>query len=155
MNTINLAPFYRSNIGFDRFGSLIDTALSNEKTFPGYPPYNIESIEENHYTVTLAVAGFKQSELDIQVEKGILTVSGKKAEEKNESIFLYKGIADRTFERKFNLADHIEVTDASLNNGLLTIDLVMEIPESMKPKRIQIKKNEMAVEHNPEGNKAA
>ncbi|MEM7358963.1 MAG: Hsp20 family protein [Pseudomonadota bacterium] len=137
MNRIDLTPLYRSSVGFDRFGSLLDAAFQTEKTSAGYPPYNIEVVEENSYAITIAVAGFKQSELDIQVENGVLTVRGKK-EKSDEGRFLHQGIATRSFERKFNLADHIEVTNADLQDGLLSINLLKEVPEAMKPKSISI-----------------
>lgn len=138
MNRIDLTPLYRSSVGYDRFGSLLDAAFQTEKTAAGYPPYNIEVVEENTYAITLAVAGFKQSELDLQVENGVLTVSGKKTESDKQPSYLHQGIATRSFERKFNLADHIEVTDAKLEDGLLSVSLVKEIPEAMKPKTIAI-----------------
>ena len=138
MTRIDLSPLYRSSIGFDRMGSLLDSALRSEKTTGGYPPYDIEVRGDNQYAITLAVAGFEQSELDIQVEKGVLTVRGKKDEDNSERNYLYQGIANRAFERKFNLADHIEVTNADLQDGLLTVSLVKEVPEAMKPKRITI-----------------
>lgn len=139
MNSIDLTPLYRSSIGFDRLGSLLDTALRAEQASAGYPPYNIEVSDEDRYNIALAVAGFEQNELDIQVEKGVLTIRGKKTHEgKEERKYLYQGIATRSFERKFNLADHVQVTGAKLNNGLLTIDLVREIPEAMKPGTIAI-----------------
>jgi len=148
MNTIDLTPLYRSSIGFDRLGSLLDTALRGEQSSAGYPPYDIEVTGENRYGITLAVAGFERDELDIQVEKGVLTVRGKKAAEgKEEHKYLYQGIATRAFERKFNLADYIEVTDAKLNNGLLTISLVKEIPEAMKPRSIAINQSGNVLEH--------
>lgn len=148
MNTIDLTPLYRSSIGFDRLGSLLDTALRGEQSSAGYPPYDIEVTGENRYGITLAVAGFERDELDIQVEKGVLTVRGKKAAEgKEEHKYLYQGIATRAFERKFNLADYIEVTDAKLNNGLLTISLVKEIPEAMKPRSIAINLSGNVLEH--------
>ena len=137
MNTIDLTPLYRSSVGYDRFGSLLDAAFQTEKSASGYPPYNIEVVEENSYAITIAVAGFTEAELDIQVENGVLTVRGKK-EEAASKTFLHQGIATRSFERKFNLADHIEVTDAALQDGLLTVSLVKEIPEAMKPKQIVI-----------------
>ena len=137
MNSIDLSPLYRSSIGFDGLASLLDRTLNSDSVTPSYPPYNIEVLDENRYSITLAVAGFEQSELDIQVEKGTLTVRGKKQDEA-ERKFIYQGIAHRAFERKFSLADHVEVTGAGLNNGLLTIKLVKEIPEAMKPKRIKI-----------------
>lgn len=137
MNTIDLSPLYRNSIGFDRMASLLDNAMRTEPTNPGYPPYNIEVLEENRYSISLAIAGFAESDLDITVEKGVLTVRGKKADEV-ERKYLHQGIANRAFERKFNLADHIEVTGADLSNGLLSISLVKEIPEAMKPKTIAI-----------------
>jgi len=137
MNTIDLTPLYRSSIGFDRFGSLLDSALRSEPSV-SYPPYNIEVIGENEYAITLALAGFDDSDIDIQTEKGVLTVKGKKESKQEDVKFLHQGIANRSFERKFNLADYVEVKNASLDKGLLTISLVKEIPEAMKPKKIEI-----------------
>lgn len=146
MNTVDLTPLYRSSIGFDRLVTMLDNTLTSDNTVSGYPPYNIEVVEDNRYAITLAVAGFSQEELDIQIEKGVLTVRGdKSAKEKHE--YLYHGIANRTFERKFNLADYVEVTNADLSNGLLTIDLEKEIPEAMKPKTISINQQNSAIEH--------
>lgn len=138
MNRIDLTPLYRSSVGYDRFGSLLDAAFQTEKASTGYPPYNIEVVEENNYAITVAVAGFKESELDLQVENGVLTVRGQKESSDNDKNFLHQGIASRSFERKFNLADHIEVVNANLADGLLTVHLVKEIPEAMKPKSISI-----------------
>jgi len=137
MNTIDLTPLYRNSVGFDRMASLLDNALRSDSSSQGYPPYNIEVIEDNRYTISLAVAGFTQDDLDINIEKGVLTVRGKKADDSDKN-YLHRGIANRAFERKFNLADYIEVTDADLDNGLLTISLLKEIPEAMKPKSISI-----------------
>lgn len=145
MNRIDLTPLYRSSVGFDRFGSLLDSAFQAEKSAAGYPPYNIEVVEENSYAITLAVAGFTQSELDIQIENGVLTVRGKKEVKDESRNFLHQGIATRSFERKFNLADHIEVTDARLQDGLLMISLVKEVPEAMKPRSIAIDTDDMRV----------
>ena len=155
MNTIDLSPLYRSTIGFDRLGALLDTALRTDQSSAGYPPYNIEVIGENRYGITLAVAGFEEGELDIQTERGVLTVRGKKADDSKERKYLHQGIATRTFERKFSLADHVEVTGAQLNNGLLTISLVKEIPEAMKPKTIAINSSGNLIQHNGEASKAA
>ena len=155
MNTIDLSPLYRSTIGFDRLGALLDTALRADQGSAGYPPYNIEVIGDNRYGITLAVAGFEESELDIQVERGLLTVRGKKADDAKERKYLYQGIATRTFERKFSLADHVEVTGAQLNNGLLHISLVKEIPEAMKPKSIAINSSGNLIQHKAEESKAA
>jgi molecular chaperone IbpA len=138
MTTIDFSPLYRSTVGFDRLASLLDSVHQNNHS-TGYPPYNIEATEENEYAITIAVAGFGESELDIQTERGVLTVRGEKAKDDDKPRnFLYQGIATRTFERKFQLADHVEVVDADLSNGMLTISLVKEIPEAMKPKRIAI-----------------
>ena len=137
MNTIDLTPIYRNSVGFDRMASLLNTALSSDAGSSGYPPYNIEMLDENQYAITLAVAGFDEQDLDINTEKGVLTVRGSKAKE-DEKQYLHKGIANRTFERKFNLADYIEVTGADLKLGILTIKLLKEIPEAMKPKKISI-----------------
>ena len=149
MNAIDLTPLYRSSVGFDRLGSLINHALTAESTTSEYPPYNIEVLDENRYAITLVVAGFSQEELDIQVEKGVLSVAGNKAT-KDERQYLYQGIANRTFERKFNLADYVEVTGADLSNGLLTISLKKEIPEAMKPKSIAINQDGNVLEHKAE-----
>ncbi|NND81904.1 MAG: Hsp20 family protein [Gammaproteobacteria bacterium] len=138
MNHIDLSPLYRSSVGFDRFGSLLDAAFQTEKSAGGYPPYNIEVVEENNYTITLAVAGFKQAELDLQVENGVLTIRGRKEQADRDAQYLHQGIANRSFERKFNLADHVEVTSADLEDGLLSIKLKKELPEAMKPKSIAI-----------------
>ena len=155
MTRIDLTPLYRSSIGFDRMGSLLDTALRSEKTTGGYPPYDIEARGDDQYAITLAVAGFEQSELEIQVEKGVLTVRGKKDDDKTERNYLYQGIANRAFERKFNLADHVEVSGADMSNGLLTVSLVKEIPEAMKPKSIAINQTGKVLEHQSSSEKAA
>ncbi len=155
MTRLDLTPLYRSSVGFDRFGSLLDAAFQSEKTSAGYPPYNIEVLEENHYGITLAVAGFKEHDLTIETENGVLTVRGKQGKEDNKN-YLHQGIAQRAFERKFNLADHVEVTNASLNDGLLNIELVREIPEAMKPKSIAINGNKSTViSHKADDGKAA
>lgn len=148
MNNIDLTPLYRSTIGFDSLANLLDTALRTERSSNTYPPYDIEVKDENSYAITLAVAGFSEQELDIQVEKGVLSVRGKKANSKDERSYLYQGIANRSFERKFNLADYVEVTNADLSNGLLTISLVKEIPEAMKARNIAINRGEQSLEHN-------
>jgi len=140
MNAIDLTPFYRSSVGFDRLGSLINHALNSESTSTGYPPYNIEIVDENRYAISLAVAGFSQEELSLEAEKGVLTVRGDR-HNKNEREYLYQGIANRTFERKFNLADHVEVSGADLVNGMLTISLLKEVPDVMKPRSIPIHQN--------------
>ncbi len=138
MRTFDLSPFYRSTVGFDRLFNLLDANVGAEPQT--YPPYNIERTGENAYRVTMAVAGFGEGDLNIEARENTLTVKGeKKAEtEKKDAEFLYRGIGSRAFERRFQLADHVEVKGASLENGLLHIDLVREIPEAMKPRTIAI-----------------
>ncbi len=156
MTNIDLSPLYRSSVGFDRMGSLLDSALRSQKETVGYPPYDIEATGEDRYAITLAVAGFEENELDIQVEKGVLRVRGsKQVEDSEEKTYLYRGIANRTFERKFNLADFIEVDGAELKNGLLTIKLVKEVPEAMKPRSISINQQGATLEHKKKADKAA
>jgi len=139
MTTIDLTPLYRSTVGFDRFGSLLNAALGAEKTASnGYPPYNIEVAGEDKYAITVAVAGFEENDLEIQVEDGTLTIRGKQGAQDEKRDYLHQGIATRSFERKFTLADHVEVTSADLRNGLLTLNLVKEVPEAMKPRTIAI-----------------
>ncbi|RUO37827.1 heat-shock protein [Aliidiomarina taiwanensis] len=148
MTRIDLTPLYRNSVGFDRIASLLDNALRGDTSAGGgYPPYNIEATDENHYTITIAVAGFEESELELLTERGVLTVRGKKEAEETERKYLYQGIAARAFERKFNLAEHVEVTGAELRNGLLNIHLVKEVPEAMKPRSIAIKTSEPALEN--------
>jgi molecular chaperone IbpA len=138
MRTFDLAPLYRSTVGFDRLFSLFDQLGDNGS--PGYPPYNIERTGENEYRITVAVAGFAENELSIEVKENALTIRGDKQvktdEHKGET--LYQGIAARAFERVFQLADFVQVKGASLENGLLHVDLVREIPEAKKPRQIAI-----------------
>jgi len=155
MKTIDLSPLYRNTIGFDRLAAILDGAYQTDQNGSSYPPYDIEALEENRYSLTLAVAGFENDELDVQVERGVLTVKGGKKVDKSDRNYLYRGIAARAFERKFNLAEHMEISGASLNNGLLSIELKQEIPEEMKPKRIEIQTSNNALEHQPESSKAA
>ncbi len=155
MTTIDLSPLYRSSIGFDRMASLLDNAMRSQKTAVGFPPYDIEANGDDRYAITLAVAGFEEKELDIQVENGVLRVRGKKDDEAEEKTYLYRGIANRSFERKFNLADHVEVRGAELKNGLLIISLVKEIPEAMKPRSISISGGGATLEHKEKAEAAA
>ncbi|MEZ5827024.1 MAG: Hsp20 family protein [Hyphomicrobiales bacterium] len=138
MRQFDLTPLYRSTIGFDRIGSLLDTLSSFEGDAPSYPPYNIERVEENAYRISMAVAGFGANDLDIEVKENTLSVRGEKRVEQENSTFLHRGIAARSFERRFQLADYVVVKGASLENGLLHIDLLRELPEAMKPRRIEI-----------------
>ena len=140
MRTFDLAPLYRSTVGFDRLFSMLD-ALD---TAPGYPPYNIERTGENDYRITIAVAGFSESELSIEAKENTLTVKGEKQEQQASGEVLYQGIAARAFERQFQLADHVQVKSASLENGLLHVDLVREIPEAKRPRQIPIGKGQPA-----------
>ena len=152
---IDFTPLYRNSVGFDRLARMLDQAMNSE-TSSGYPPYDIEMLEENHYDITIAVAGFDDNELDINVGNGVLTVHGKKEATDKERKFLYHGIAQREFERKFNLADHIEVHGAELKNGLLKIHLVKEIPEAMKPRKISITSAEgRTLEHHQDSDSQA
>lgn len=138
MRTYDFAPLYRSTVGFDRLFSKLDT-LGAAENAQSYPPYNIERTGETTYRITMAVAGFGESELSIESRENGLTVKGEKAEETSEgSEFLYRGIAGRAFERRFQLAEHVEVKGASLKNGLLHIDLVRIVPEALKPRKIEI-----------------
>jgi len=139
MRTFDLTPLYRSTVGFDRLFSLLDQTTGFESA-PSYPPYNIERTGENAYRITVAVAGFAESELSIEVKENTLTIRGEKQTKQNEKDgeVLYQGIAARAFERRFQLADHVVVKGAALENGLLHVDLVREIPEAMKPRSIPI-----------------
>ena len=137
MRSYDLTPFYRSTVGFDRLFSLLDQAGSDGS--PGYPPYNIERTGENTYRITVAVSGFAKDELSLVAKENTLTIKGEKvANENSKAEVLYRGIAARAFERAFQLADFVQVKDASLENGLLHVDLVREIPEAKKPRSIPI-----------------
>jgi len=142
MTTIDFSPLFRSMIGFDRLSNALETAYRSEPG--GYPPYNIEVSGDNDYRITMAVAGFSEKDLTMEVKENILTVSGNRADdvEKDEARFLYRGIANRSFERKFQLADYVRVVDARLDHGLLHVDLRREIPEAMKPRKIEIRGGE-------------
>lgn len=139
MRTIDLSPLYRSFIGFDHLASMIDAASQNEKQ-TSYPPYNIELLAEDKYRITMAVAGFAQEHISIEVQENTLTVTGKKddKESQDEKRFLHKGISERNFERKFQLGDHVRVLGADMEHGLLHIDMERVIPEAKKPRKIEI-----------------
>ncbi|MHA1190458.1 MAG: Hsp20 family protein [Alphaproteobacteria bacterium] len=140
MRHFDLNPLYRSTIGFDRLFSLMDSLSSVEGNGQTYPPYNIERTGENAYRISMAVAGFGEGDIDIEAKENVLTVTAEKKDEasSDSAEILYRGIAARAFERRFQLADHVEVTGAVLENGLLHIDLVRELPEAMKPRKIAI-----------------
>lgn len=138
MTTFDFSPLYRTSVGFDRLASLMSSATRQDQG-NGYPPYNIRTLGEDHYRITMAVAGFSKEEINITTEQNRLVVAGNRAEEAEEQgEYLHRGIATRSFERRFNLADHVKVTGAALENGLLHIDLEREIPEAMKPRTIEI-----------------
>lgn len=137
MRTYDFSPLYRSAIGFDRLAQLFDQAQRSDGQ-PSYPPYNIELVEENRYRITMAVAGFSRAELDIETERDTLTIVGRKQKDEGARTFLHRGIAARDFEQRFQLADHVKVVSAQLDNGLLNIELAREIPETLKPRKVAI-----------------
>lgn len=140
MRTYDFSPLYRSAVGFDRLANLLESAARTSQE-GGYPPYNIETTGENAYRIEIAVAGFSPDELDIEVKENLLTVSGRKTandDAATQRTYLHRGLAERDFERRFQLADYVIVTDANLSNGLLSIALKRELPEALKPRRIEI-----------------
>lgn len=137
MRNFDFSPLYRSAIGFDRLAQLFDEAQRAESQ-PSYPPYNIELVSEDKYRITMAVAGFDRSELEIETERDTLKITGRKVKEEGKRTFLHRGIAARDFEHRFQLADHVKVVGAKLENGLLNIELAREIPEALKPRKIEI-----------------
>jgi molecular chaperone IbpA len=159
MLNYDLSPFYRSTIGFDRLLSLLDKSAGVDASAPTYPPYNIERTGENAYRITLAVAGFSENELAVETRENTLTVRGAKdAQQKNNGEkrdMLYQGIAARAFERRFHLADHVNATRASCENGLLHIDLVRQVPEAQKPRSIAIQTLGKAINVTPSAKQAA
>ncbi len=136
MRTIDFSPLYRSVVGFDRLAALLDAAAAGEST--GYPPYNIETVGQDAYRIEIAVAGFKPEELTLEVKENVLTVQGRKTANDDQRRFLHRGLAERNFERRFQLADYVVVTDAQLSDGLLAVSLKRELPEAMKPRTIAI-----------------
>ena len=153
MRTIDFTPLYRSAVGFDRMANLLESAARTGEA-GGWPPYNIETTGENAYRIEIAVAGFKPDELNIEVKENLLTVTGRRtANDGEDRTFLHRGLAERDFERRFQLADYVVVTEAGLNNGLLTIELKRELPEALKPRRIEINAGPALIEG--KGKKAA
>ncbi len=143
----SLAPLFRHSVGFDRFNDLFESALRNESGST-YPPYNVEKRGDDQYRIVIAVAGFQEEDLELQVERGVLTVGGGKREKSDESVtYLHHGIAQRAFKLSFRLADHIEVKAAALQNGLLNVDLVRVVPEEAKAKRIPINGHHAVLEN--------
>jgi molecular chaperone IbpA len=135
MRTFDLTPLYRSAIGFDRLASLLEQRAESQ---PSYPPYNVELLAEDKYRIVMALAGFSRDEVEIVSERDTLHVTGRKQKDETQRTYLHRGIAARDFEQRFQLANHVKVTTASFDNGMLTIDLVREVPEALKPRKIQI-----------------
>lgn len=138
MRTLDFAPLYRATVGFDRIADLMDRVLSTDVAQPTYPPYNIEKTAEDAYRISIAVAGFTPEELAVEVKEGTLVVTARKAAEDADKTYLHRGIATRAFERRFALADHVRVSGAVHEHGMLHIDLLRETPEALKPRRIAI-----------------
>ena len=138
MRSFDFAPMHRSTVGFDQIADLMDRVLSNEVSQPTYPPYNIEKTADDAYRISIAVAGFGENELSVEVKEKSLVVTARKAADDTKRSYLHRGIATRAFERRFHMADHVVVTGASHEDGMLHIDLHREVPEALKPRRIQI-----------------
>jgi molecular chaperone IbpA len=138
MRNFDLSPLYRATVGFDRVADLMDRVLTQDLPQPSYPPYNIEKTSENGYRISIAVAGFTGDELSVEVKENALIVAARKSRDEEERTYLHRGIATRAFERRFHLADHLKVTGATHADGMLHIDLVREVPEALKPRRIEI-----------------
>jgi molecular chaperone IbpA len=144
MRSFDPTPLYRATVGFDRMADMLDRVMSNDVAQPTYPPYNIEKTDENAYRISIAVAGFSADELNVEVKENALLVSARKTEDDQDRTFLHRGIATRAFERRFHLADHVRVAGATHADGMLHIDLVREVPEALKPRRIEIARGEAA-----------
>lgn len=142
MRNFDLSPLYRATVGFDRVADLMDRVLTQDLPQPSYPPYNIEKTSQNGYRISIAVAGFTGDELSVEVKENALIVAARKARDEEERTYLHRGIATRAFERRFHLADHLKVTGATHADGMLHIDLVREVPEALKPRRIEIARGE-------------
>ncbi|WP_146590417.1 Hsp20 family protein [Puniceibacterium confluentis] len=138
MRSFDFAPLYRATVGFDQIADMMDRVLANDGALPTYPPYNIEKTADDTYRISIAVAGFSDEDLSVEVKEHALVVSARKADEDGPRAYLHRGIATRAFERRFQLADHVRVTGASHADGMLHIDLSREIPEALKPRRIEI-----------------
>ncbi|WP_170565179.1 Hsp20 family protein [Ruegeria atlantica] len=138
MRSFDFAPLHRATVGFDQIADMMDRVLTNDVAQPSYPPYNIEKTDADTYRISVAVAGFSENDLSVEVKENALIVAGKKAAEDKERSYLHRGIATRAFERRFALADHVRVTGANHENGMLNIDLKREVPEALKPRRIEI-----------------
>jgi len=146
MRTFDFAPLYRSSVGFDQIANMMDRVLSNDGATPTYPPYNIEKLEDDAYRISIAVAGFSDADLSVEVREKALIVSARKADEDEGKTYLHRGIATRAFERRFHLADHVQVTGAAHANGMLHIELERQVPEALKPRQIQIASDLKSIE---------
>ena len=138
MRRFDLAPLHRATVGFDQIADMMDRILADTAQTPSYPPYNIEKTADDAWRISIAVAGFSEEDLSVEVRENALVVSARKSDEAEDRTYLYRGIANRAFERRFTLADHVRVKGASHLNGMLHIDLVREVPEALKPRRIEI-----------------
>ncbi len=138
MRSFDFAPLHRATIGFDQIADMMDRVLTNDVAQPSYPPYNIEKTDADTYRISVAVAGFSEDDLSVEVKENSLVVAGKKSADDKDRTYLHRGIATRAFERRFALADHVRVSGASHENGMLHIDLKREVPEALKPRRIEI-----------------
>ena len=138
MRHFDFSPLYRATVGFDQIAEMMDRVLASDSAGPSYPPYNIEKTADDAYRISLAVAGFAETDLNVEVKENALIISAKKPDTDQDAAFLHRGIATRAFERRFQLADHVRVHGASYMNGMLHIDLVRELPEAYKPRRIEI-----------------
>lgn len=146
MRSFDFAPLYRASVGFDQIADMMDRVLTSDMSVPSYPPYNIEKTADDAYRISLAVAGFGPDDLSIEVKENALIVTAKKSADSQEKTYLHRGIATRSFERKFQLADHVRVTGASHEDGMLHIELVREVPEALKPRRVEIARGKAAIE---------
>ena len=150
MRSFDFAPLYRASIGFDQIADLLDRVSTHQGGQSSYPPYNIEKTEEDGYRISIAAAGFSEADLEIEVKENTLNVSAQKPKAEDKSTYLHRGIATRAFERQFHLADHVRAVGASYEDGMLHIELIREVPEALKPRRIQIQsKSPLQVEASP------
>ncbi|MFG6559314.1 Hsp20 family protein [Sulfitobacter sp. 1A15299] len=146
MRSFDFAPLYRSSVGFDQIANMMDRVLTNDGATPSYPPYNIEKLDNDAYRISIAVAGFSDSDLSVEVREKALIVSARKADEGEAKTYLHRGIATRAFERRFHLADHVQVIGAAHANGMLHIELERQVPEALKPRQITISSEVKAID---------
>tara|TARA_R110002110_G_scaffold208965_4_gene421218 strand:+ start:2445 stop:2915 length:471 start_codon:yes stop_codon:yes gene_type:complete len=146
MRTYDFAPLYRSSVGFDQIANMMDRVLTTDGATPSYPPYNIEKLSDDSYRISIAVAGFSDADLSVEVREKALIVSARKADEDAEKTYLHRGIATRAFERRFHLADHVQVTGAAHADGMLHIELERQVPEALKPRQIEISAGNKVIE---------